>query len=174
LRLHLAWVVLGNFDVLLMDEPTNHLDVPARAAVEAALKEFKGTIIAITHDRYYLTNCVDKILEIENGLIQTYLGNYDFYKQIKFGPAEDEPDQQGTLRAKAAAAPAHPKKKPKTKELDPALQRQELEGQIIMLEAEAKGLEASFDKTTPPEKYQEYDNLLKEIAQLYARWEELV
>ena len=168
-RLYLACVMLEEADCLILDEPTNHLDMPARDAVEAALKEFKGTIIAVTHDRYYLTHCVEKILEIENGRINTYQGNYEFYKQIKFGTdeeaAEDKVSNDKNYKTRK------PEKKPnsfKNKTLEK--ERQEVEAQIITLEAKIKEMEGLFDTSTPLEKYQEYDELLKEIDRLYSEW----
>lgn len=172
-RLYLACVVLENADCLILDEPTNHLDIAARAAVENALREFKGTVIAITHDRYYLTNCVSKILEIENAKITTYSGNYEFYKQEKYGivqggQSKEEPVEQKSFRKNAV------EKKPRKKAPDPDKERQDLEGEIYLLEAQVKEMERSFDKTTPPETYQEYDRLLQELELLYKGWEDLL
>ena len=168
-RLYLACVMLEDADCLILDEPTNHLDMPARDAVEAALKEFKGTIIAVTHDRYYLTHCVEKILEIENGKINTYQGNYEFYKQIKYGTDEEAAED------KVSHNKNYKNRKPdknvnsfKNKALEK--ERQEVEAQIITLEAKIKEMEGLFDTSTPLEKYQEYDELLKEIDRLYSEW----
>ncbi|MBZ9634964.1 ribosomal protection-like ABC-F family protein [Clostridium sp. FP1] len=84
LRLYLSCIILENSDCLILDEPTNHLDIQAREAVEKAIVEFKGTVIAISHDRYYLNNCVNRILEVTSeGKIISYNGNYDFYKNSK-------------------------------------------------------------------------------------------
>ena len=88
-RLYLACVMLEDADCLILDEPTNHLDMSARDAFEKALQEFRGTIIAVTHDRYFLSSCVNKILEIENRQINTYTGNYDLYRELKFGKEEE-------------------------------------------------------------------------------------
>lgn len=173
-RLYLACVMLENADCLILDEPTNHLDVPARDAVEAALKQFKGTIIAVTHDRFYLTHCVDKILEIDQGQIITYQGNYDFYRLTKFGP-DEEPKEEGDSRT--SAGPAKNSRQPKSKGLkppSPEKQRQEIETQIIDLEDKIKEIEAGFDKSTPPEKYQDYDELLREVNRLYSQWNDLI
>lgn len=175
-RLYLACVMLEDADCLILDEPTNHLDMPAKDAVEAALKEFKGTIIAVTHDRYYLTHCVGKIFEIENGRINTYEGNYDFYKKVKFGIDEEstekknaKPVAQGknTINKKPSIAKA-------AKAENPEKRRQEIEAQIILLEDKIKEMESLFDTSTPREKYQEYSELLNEVDRLYGRWNDLV
>lgn len=168
-RLYLACVMLENADCLILDEPTNHLDMPARAAVEAALKEFRGTIITVTHDRYYLTNCVSKILEIEHGKINTYEGNYEFYKQVKLGNeqnAEKKVSRSGEVPAKKVG------KKPNAGAAreKPEREKQAIEAQIISLEARLKEMESLFDQATPAEKYQEYGRLLEEVEKLYSEW----
>lgn len=172
-RLYLALVMLENADCLILDEPTNHLDVAARDAVEAALKEFRGTIIAVTHDRFFLTHCVGKIFEIANGQITTYEGNYEFYRQVKYGPEEDTPKE------KDSRPKENPKKAPSNKQpngpkaKNPEKERQEIEALIMGLEERIKETELSFDQSTPVEKYREYDELSKELEKLYLRWDEL-
>lgn len=173
-RLYLACVVLEEADCLILDEPTNHLDVPARDAVEAALKEFKGTIIAITHDRYYLSHCVGKILEIENGRINTYLGNYDFYKEVKYGLAEETQSEAETRRAKGGNVNSAKKKNNSNTSVSPEKELQAIEAEITSLETKLKEMEALFGKETPPEKYQEYDELLQEVDKLYSKWNDLI
>ena len=75
--------MLENPDCLLIDEPTNHLDVSARDALESALLNFNGTVIAISHDRYFLNRCVNRIFEICDGTLKIYNGNYEDFKKIK-------------------------------------------------------------------------------------------
>lgn len=171
-RLYLACVMMEDADCLILDEPTNHLDVPARDAVEAALKGFKGTIIAVTHDRYFLTHCVGKILEIENGQINTYEGNYDFYRQVKYGNIEES-------TTKKDSRPAVNKKSIKKRNspannISSEKSRQEIETQIVNIEDQLKAMEGMFDKTTPPEKYQEYEHLLREVDLLYGLWNSMI
>jgi ATP-binding cassette subfamily F protein 3 len=82
-RLALAKLVFSNTNFLLLDEPTNHLDIPSRAALEEALLDFPGTVIAVTHDRYFLDRVAQQVLSIENGAARLYMGNYSFYKWVK-------------------------------------------------------------------------------------------
>jgi ATPase subunit of ABC transporter with duplicated ATPase domains len=82
-KLSLACIMLAETDCLIMDEPTNHLDLPSKEAIEAAIKEFKGTIISITHDRYFLDNAVGRIIEVEDGECESYEGNYSYYVKEK-------------------------------------------------------------------------------------------
>jgi ATP-binding cassette subfamily F protein 3 len=173
-RLYLACVMLEDADCLILDEPTNHLDMPARDAVEAALQEFKGTIIAVTHDRYYLTHCVSKILEIENGKIITYEGNYDLFKKVKYGIDEGSTEKRDTKPAERLKRNTLNKKPAGAKSDNPEKHRQDIEAQIINLEEKIKEMEGLFDISTPREKYQEYGELLNEVEQLYSKWNDMI
>jgi len=75
----LASIMIKNPDILLLDEPTNHLDIETLEWFEEYLKNYKGTVLIISHDRCFLNNIVDKIILIENGKEDIYLGNYDYY-----------------------------------------------------------------------------------------------
>ncbi len=171
-RLYLACVMLEDADCLILDEPTNHLDMLARDSVEAALKEYKGTIIAITHDRFFLTHCVQKIFEIEDGKINTYEGNYDFYRQVRFGTDEEVDDVKLTRTIQNTGKIAHKKKQDNSKSQEKT--RQEIEAQILALEEQITSLENSFDANTSLETYAEYDTLVKKAAELYCVWDELI
>ncbi|MBK8810828.1 MAG: ABC-F family ATP-binding cassette domain-containing protein [Acidobacteria bacterium] len=83
-RLALAKLIYSNFNVLVLDEPTNHLDIPSREALEAALDEFEGTIIAVSHDRFFLDKISTQVLAFEpDGSIEVYNGNYSDYHDWK-------------------------------------------------------------------------------------------
>ena len=79
MRVAMARILLGNFDVLLLDEPTNHLDIESILWLEKFLKNSTATILMTSHDRDFLNRIVTKIVEIDDGDIVTYSGNYDFY-----------------------------------------------------------------------------------------------
>ena len=78
-RINLARLILEDTDVLLLDEPTNHLDLHAVEWLEGYLAKFRGTVLAISHDRYFLDRVIDRVIEIENGKAEFYAGNYTFY-----------------------------------------------------------------------------------------------
>ena len=83
-RVMLAKLLLENADVLLLDEPTNHLDIEAISWLEKYIKDFKGAVIIISHDRYFLDNTVSRIFLMENKILKTYNGNYtEFMKKRK-------------------------------------------------------------------------------------------
>ncbi len=171
-RLYLACVMLEDTDCLILDEPTNHLDASARDAIEAALMDFKGTIIAVTHDRYFLTHCINKIFEIENGKINIFEGNYELYKQKKYGIDEEEEVDKDFKTSKSLKKADNIKNNNLLKNKIEK-ERDEIESVIIELEGKLKDMEGSFNENTPPEKYFEYSELLKEVERLYCKWDEL-
>ncbi|MBR6012872.1 MAG: ABC-F family ATP-binding cassette domain-containing protein [Selenomonadaceae bacterium] len=82
-KISLAKSLLSEPRILILDEPTNHLDIYAIDFLEELLKNYRGTVIAVTHDRHFLQNCVDKILDMENGHAILYPGNYEKFVQLK-------------------------------------------------------------------------------------------
>jgi ATP-binding cassette subfamily F protein 3 len=82
-RLALLRLLLDGANFLLLDEPTNHLDAAARLAVEDALKQWPGTILLVSHDRYFVDQVASRVWEIENGAVTDYSGNYSCYREQK-------------------------------------------------------------------------------------------
>ena len=78
-RVNLGRLILEDTDILLLDEPTNHLDLRATEWLEDYLSRFKGTVLTISHDRWFLDRVVSRIVELENGKAELYTGNYSFY-----------------------------------------------------------------------------------------------
>ncbi|MCF7918643.1 MAG: ABC-F family ATP-binding cassette domain-containing protein [Candidatus Cloacimonetes bacterium] len=82
-RIDLARVLMDEPDLIILDEPTNHLDVDIIEWLQQYMVDFKGTIIFVTHDRYFLDSVANRIMDIDNGIIRFYDGNYSFYLQKK-------------------------------------------------------------------------------------------
>lgn len=80
-RLKLFELIQQNVNFLIMDEPTNHIDIATKEVLENALKEYPGTILFISHDRYFINKISEKILYISDKKVNEYLGNYDYYKE---------------------------------------------------------------------------------------------
>ena len=80
-RVSLCKIMLSQSNFLLLDEPTNHLDIISREILEDNLHRYEGTLLFISHDRYFINRVADKILVLTPEGIQTYLGNYDFYME---------------------------------------------------------------------------------------------
>jgi ATPase subunit of ABC transporter with duplicated ATPase domains len=85
IRLKLGRLLYEDVNLLILDEPTNHLDIDSIETFEEALQEFKGTIFFISHDRYFINKIGQRIIAVENNALKSYLGNYDYYKNIKDG-----------------------------------------------------------------------------------------
>jgi len=82
-RLTLAKLILSKMNLLILDEPTNHLDIQSREALESALEGFGGTIIAVSHDRYFIKKLATRVLELKDGKIENYIGGYKDYAQAR-------------------------------------------------------------------------------------------
>ncbi|NMI04190.1 ABC-F family ATP-binding cassette domain-containing protein [Paenibacillus sp. SZ31] len=82
-RLRLALLVQRKLNVLLLDEPTNHLDIASREALEESLVDFEGTVLAISHDRYFVNRLASRVWELEDGKMTAYLGDYEAYREKK-------------------------------------------------------------------------------------------
>ncbi|MDO4564538.1 MAG: ABC-F family ATP-binding cassette domain-containing protein [Clostridia bacterium] len=159
-RLKLALLMQQNPQCLILDEPTNHLDLPAREAVENAVASFRGTVIAVSHDRYFLNRCAERILAFENKRLVSYEGNWDDYMKAT-ALDNDKPAPAGKKRG--AAKPAAPA----ASAPDPSV---ELEKRIEALEAKKDQLEAALNELTPLDTYLELQSLYDEIDALYAEW----
>ncbi len=96
-RLGLLKIMLSGANLLLLDEPTNHLDIASREALEKALADYDGTVLAISHDRFFINKLASRIINMDNHCLTEYLGNYDYYAQKK--------KEQNTAAAETAAAP---------------------------------------------------------------------
>ena len=99
-RVNLGRLILENTDILLLDEPTNHLDLRATQWLEEYLEKFKGTVLTVSHDRYFLDSVVDRIIEIKDGRAEFYSGNYSFYAVEKEQRYEEQLRQYEKEQAK--------------------------------------------------------------------------
>ena len=88
-RLALSKLLLSQPDVLLLDEPTNHLDILSVSWLEGFLKNYRGAVIIVSHDRYFLDRIVEKVIDIENAKARTYLGNYSVFSEKKAALRKD-------------------------------------------------------------------------------------
>ncbi|NEN92067.1 MAG: ABC-F family ATP-binding cassette domain-containing protein [Okeania sp. SIO3H1] len=115
-RLALAKMLLKPGNFMLLDEPTNHLDIPAKEMLEEALKNYDGTVVIVSHDRYFISQVANKIVEIRDGDFHVYLGDYHYY--LDKIEEEKEAERVAKIMAEKAAKKAEKaaKKKQKDKE----------------------------------------------------------
>lgn len=125
-RLALAKMLTGAANFLLLDEPTNHLDIPAKETVEEALRAFEGTIVVVSHDRYFLSKVANKIVEVKDGMLKIYSGGYDYYEK-KLAEEKERELQERLEREEEARREAKRQKrmeKEKTKKLEKKQEKQ--------------------------------------------------
>ena len=178
-RVALTKLMLRKDNVLLLDEPTNHLDMDSREVLENALADFPGTILAISHDRYFINRFATRVCVLEEGGIREYLGNYDdYFEKIS---REQEPDGETAGMTRTALE----KEKRKSREEERRLKERKLalkqaEEAVAHAEEEAAELEAAL---ADPDTYQDADRAAQlarayqqkkdEIDRLYQAWEAL-
>ena len=164
--------MLRNPHCLILDEPTNHLDLESREAIEAAILGFKGTVIAVSHDRFYLNQCVTRILELSGGSMTSFNGNYDQYcrelsqpvakkNQAKAKKIDSKAQLDSDVMAKKAAD-EQGKKADEDKR-----KRRELEHEITRLEGKLSGLDQSEIDGDELAYYESYGKLVERIEALY-------
>lgn len=115
-RLALSKMMVVSANLLMLDEPTNHLDIPAKETLEEALKNFDGTVIVVSHDRYFISQVANKIVEICDGELTVYGGNYDYYLEQKQKKAERAHEARTSAQRDAALAEKRAKAKEKEKQ----------------------------------------------------------
>ncbi len=176
-RVALTKLMLRKDNVLLLDEPTNHLDMDSREVLEDALENFPGTILAISHDRYFINRFADKVCVLETDGVKEYLGNYDdYFEKIN---REQAPDSEYAGMTRTAMEKEKRKSREEEKRLkERKLALQNMEKAIAAAEDEAADIEAQLadpatyadpDKATVLAKA--YQAKKDEIDRLYAEWE---
>ena len=93
-RLALALMLLSPCNLLVLDEPTNHLDIPAKQMLEDALCEFEGAVLVVSHDRYFISRVANRIVELRDGELVLYRGNYAYYLEKKEEERSEEREKQ--------------------------------------------------------------------------------
>ncbi len=176
-RVALTKLMLRKDNVLLLDEPTNHLDMDSREVLEDALENFPGTILAISHDRYFINRFAEKVCVLETGGVKEYLGNYDdYFEKIN---REQAPDSEYAGMTRTAMEKEKRKSREEEKRIkERKLALQNAEKAIAAAEDEAADLEAQLaDPATyaDPDKAaalaKAYQAKKDEIDRLYAEWE---
>jgi len=137
-RLTLAKLMLSKVNLLLLDEPTNHLDIASRETLEDAISKFGGTVIAVSHDRYFISKLATRILHVEKNLSRVYNGNYEYYLEHLDTPERESAKPLSETSAKDAY---RLEKEQKAKERKRERDLAKTEAEIERIEAEISALD---------------------------------
>ncbi|CCQ94598.1 Uncharacterized ABC transporter ATP-binding protein YdiF [[Clostridium] ultunense Esp] len=174
-RLALLKMMLSNANFLLMDEPTNHLDIYSKEVLEDALKDYEGTLLVISHDRYFLNKVTDKILELTKEGIAEYLGDYDYYLEKKNEIiVEEEHDYRTKTQIKLE------RKKERERRAIEKKRKKEILALEEIIEEKEKKIEELDRLLCQPELYEEPDRIIQltkdreniqmDLDSLYEKW----
>lgn len=180
-RINLLKLMLSKSNFLLLDEPTNHLDIMSREALEEAILNYDGTIILISHDRYFLNKIINKIYELNEDGVKEYLGNYSYYVEKKTNPHRFEQMEEYSGVTKTQIKLDKKKKREAEKaEREQAKLLKNIENKIAETEKTIEELQGQLcleEVYSNPDKSKEVHQLLQnaenELAELYEQWEEM-
>ena len=167
-RARLAFAILAQqkANVMLLDEPTNHLDLPAREALENAAKSFDGTLMFVSHDRYFINTLATRILEIKDGKVRVFEGNYDQYLQTLKKEEEDKRGKQAEYKPESETKISYHRSK--QQRADEAKRKKRIyELEELIAECETKEKEANEQLSLP-----EVASDFEKVAELCALIEE--
>ncbi|MDF2587120.1 MAG: abc-f [Anaerocolumna sp.] len=186
-RLKLCSLTFEKVNVLILDEPTNHLDIDSREVLEDTLKEFEGTLLFVSHDRYFINKVADKILEIENNHLKIYDGDYNYYMEEyeKCHPKLLEivrETKKDNVKDKSKEIVIDTKQKPRmnhTSSTQSSKKIEILEKEIEDLEEKIKELDQlmetnNSDALSLRKLFEEKEELTKQLTLTYKKWEESI
>ncbi len=181
-RLSLLKLLLGSSNFLLMDEPTNHLDIPAREVLEDALQSYEGTLLVISHDRYFLNQVCTKIVELQPTSAEAFYGNYSYYLSKRSENAQQDSAEPIETMTRTQQKEIKRREKDLEKEQRSAKREiQSLEQQIEALEKEIERLTLELcleEVYSNPERSVGVQQMLEisrtELDRTYERWTELL
>ena len=185
-RVSLAKLMLSEANFIILDEPTNHLDITSKEILEQALNSYTGTLLYVSHDRYFINQTATRILELTDNTLVNYLGNYDYY-------LEKKEELAAAAASGQEAAPSSAQESESATKLDWKQQKEEqarlrkrqndlkrTEERIALLEARDKEIDQELEKeevfTQVAECVRlntEKAQILEELEELYEKWEEL-
>ncbi|MDM0979550.1 ABC-F family ATP-binding cassette domain-containing protein [Clostridium perfringens] len=182
-KINLLKLMLSKANLLLLDEPTNHLDIMSREALEDAILSYDGTLIVISHDRYFLNKVINKIVELQENGLKTYLGNYNYYMDKKANPNRYEDIDEEINQGKTKTKIKEERKKKKSAEKSARALRAQLRDVEKLIPQKEEELEKLQGMLCTEEVYsnpeesvrvnKEINSVQEEIDSLYATWEEL-
>jgi len=187
-RVSLAKILLSPVNFLVMDEPTNHLDIVSIEALEHALQGYTGTLLLISHDRYFLDKLAGRVIEMKEGLLTEYWGNYSYYLEKREEvsgaplPVEQAPDSNGGIEGRKTR---EQKRREAEIRQEYSRKRNRLKAELVQAEEHIENLETRKveleSSLARPETYQdgrnaaalqkEYAAVRKDLERTYVTWE---
>lgn len=182
-RLTLTVLALEHDNFLIMDEPTNHLDIEAKEVLEQALSKFDGTLLFVSHDRYFINQLANKIISVRAGHAKLYEGNYEYYLEEKNKPVNQIPEQAAKTETKVSENKLSYQEQKKLDSQKRKLQRKvdDLEAKIDELEQKEADIQnemanpeiaSNFDKLGPLQ--EDLSKIQAELDQATNDWEQAV
>lgn len=183
-RVSLAKLMLSEANFLILDEPTNHLDIVSKEILEDALNRYKGTVLFVSHDRYFINKTATRILDLTQKTIVNYIGNYDYYlekhdvqmKTASLAPSDFEQEE----KRETAKTEWKQKKEEQAKERKKAARLKRTEDEIALKEERLELLneelnkpEHATDSARLVKIHEELTGLTDELEELYQTWERL-
>ena len=185
-RVSLAKLMLSRANFLILDEPTNHLDITSKEILEKALNDYTGTLLYVSHDRYFINQTATRILDLVNHTFVNYIGNYDYYLEKRdeltavYAKAKETAFASAGKNVSEAKLSWQEQKEAQARERKRQNDLQKTEERITSLEErdmEIDGLMMQKDVFTNSARCQELANekaaIAEELEELYERWEEL-
>lgn len=183
-RVSLAKLMLSEANFLILDEPTNHLDIMSKEILEDALCNYTGTVLYVSHDRYFINRTATRILELTNKSMVNYIGNYDYYMEKReeltriYAPGQEEEETAESVSATKLDWKQQKEEQARQRKRENDLKKTEAE--IERLEARDKEIDAEMEKPDVAVNVAECVKLANEKAEiaqkleeLYEKWEEL-
>ncbi len=172
-RVALAKLMLDDAGLLLLDEPTNHLDIPAQEMLEEALQDFEGTIVFVSHDRYFIDAIATRLWSVENGAVTMHLGNYSDLERRRQRLARPvvapEPRKSASTGGPSTGGPAAKSGSP-TDGVEDRIG--ELEAEVRRIEEELADHETYDDPTRVAKLAQSHEDASRRLRALYQEWEQ--
>jgi ATP-binding cassette subfamily F protein 3 len=184
-RVSLAKLMLSEANFLILDEPTNHLDITSKEILEQALNRYTGTVLFVSHDRYFINKTATRILNLTGQTLVNYIGNYDYYlekckelTQVFVSGQETDTQVQAESAGKADWKKSK-EEKARLRKLENDRKRTEekienIEQRIVELEEAFADSEIATNSAKLQELHQEYEEKQRELETLYEEWEELM
>ena len=184
-RVSLAKLMLSRANLLILDEPTNHLDIVSKEILENAIKNFEGTVLYVSHDRYFINQTANRILNLKNGKLLNYIGNYDYYlekrenlENINFSNERSSSNTTAAISSSKESWQANKEEQAKLKKQKKLLEK--CESNISKFEESLASINELFLDTNIQNDLSKLIKLQKEkeeieekLNSLYEEWEEL-